>query len=122
MFAKALKIAQTWFAERQEKQFLKSGDGSALINSGMDQSVFLTTLQAPPDTKARMEAMAAEHGLKPGVTSYQCGRSIKMARTCAQCGNRPACSSWLANETTAERPSSFCPNAKDWEALEREYR
>ena len=78
MFAKALKTAQSWFAERQEKQFLKSGDSSALVNCGMDQSTLLTSLQAPPDTRARMEAMAAEHGLKeeawktPTHTMQQC--------------------------------------------------
>ena len=103
--------------QRRDNQFLFALNSAEHSDVGISSTDLQSLASCPSDTRARMEAMAAAHGLAPDALSREHWREVDMARACGHCGKRRVCSKWLAGKRGDLSASDFCPNAPQFAEL-----
>ena len=112
-----LKRMRRWLRDEQDRQYLSQVGDQALMDCGVSRADFLTAIDAPKDTRSRMDAMAKAHGLPADAIDSEHWRALDMARACSQCGDRPMCKRWLNGQEDEVGANAFCPNAEHFAEL-----
>jgi hypothetical protein len=104
-------------AQNKDRQFILGLSGSELTETGLGASDRGWVINAPRDTRERMEAMARSLGVDPVEIGRDRWREMEMGQACSQCGDRRSCRKYLAGEPVSEGPNTFCPNFQRFQDL-----
>ncbi len=89
-----------------------------LAELGLTRADFRLLQSGHPNTRARLEAMAARFGLTPRELDAYRSVAIDLAKTCGHCSEARTCEKALDGK--AEWPVDRCPNAHIYAALAAE--
>ena len=104
-------------ARDKDRQFILGLSGSELSDAGLSSSDRNWVINAPGDTRKRMEAMAQSLGLDPAEIGRDRWREMEMAQACGQCGDLRTCRKFLGGKPVSEGPNTFCPNFQRFQDL-----
>ena len=114
-----LKRVHRMLDQRSDARFLSTLNPSQQTEVGISATDLGSLTSGPADTRARMEAMAAAHGLVQEDLGREHWREVDMARACGHCGQRRVCAKWLAGKRQDLSVSDFCPNAAHFADLKQ---
>ena len=97
-------------SRNRDRQFILAMSGSELADAGLSRADCDWVINAPADTRERMEAMARSLGLDPAEISRDRWRELEMGQACSQCGDVRTCRKFLDGKPVNEGPNTFCPN------------
>jgi len=100
-----------WMVKRNDRKYVSGLDAPQTSDLGMSKADLAGLLDAPADTRERMEAMARAHGLDPDVIGRDHWRETEIAQACSHCGERKLCGKWFKGKAPGVRAEEFCPNA-----------
>lgn len=102
---------RNWMIKRNDRKYVNGLDTPQTSDLGLSKPELAAFLDAPGDTRERMEAMARAHGLDPEAIGREHWRETEIARSCGHCGERKLCSRWFKGKAPNVRSEEFCPNA-----------
>ncbi len=94
----------------KNRQFILGLTGSELTEAGLGSADRGWVVNAPGDTRKRMEAMAGSLGLDPEEIGRDRWRELEMGQACSQCSDVRTCRKYLDGKPVSEGPNTFCPN------------
>ncbi|WP_343080941.1 DUF6455 family protein [Ostreiculturibacter nitratireducens] len=84
---------------------------------GMSKGDLRAVLTTGPEVLARMEKMAALHGLSHRALTENRSDYVGFVAECRHCGAVRTCEKALANASVTAAETAFCPNAAAYDAM-----
>lgn len=109
-----------WMVKRNDRKYVSGLDAPQTSDLGLSRTDLTGLLDAPTDTRERMEAMARARGLDPEVIGREHWRETEIARACSHCGERKLCARWFKGKAPGVRSEEFCPNAEHYAQMAAE--
>lgn len=107
---------RAWREARALRAEVDAVPDSEVAGWGLTRDQFRDVALMPPARQARMEAMAAIHGLPPGRLAAEPEVLAQAALACARCREGALCRSMMEDGAEAAE-MGFCPNHAAYEAL-----
>lgn len=100
-----------WLMRDRDRAFLENLPDRAWGDMGLTKGDALELVDARPDVRERMLAMAARYGLGAEDIDPQRQAALDIALACGRCRSTGVCARYLAG-MEGVAPDEFCPNAK----------
>lgn len=97
-------------ARRRDLKEIAALDDNDLTDIGLSREDLTHLAMTDPAVFARMDRMAALHGLTPDDVQADRPEFATLARTCEDCAAKGRCDDTLARHTIRLGDTGFCPN------------